>query len=43
MTDVFGNYVIQKYFEFGSQEQKAQLVGKVTGIDICIGSYIDSQ
>lgn len=22
MTDVFGNYVIQKFFEFGSKEQK---------------------
>lgn len=23
MTDVFGNYVIQKFFEYGSQDQKA--------------------
>ena len=29
MTDVFGNYVIQKFFEFGSPEQKTQLVNKV--------------
>jgi hypothetical protein len=29
MTDVFGNYVIQKFFEFGSNEQKTQLVNKV--------------
>ena len=25
MTDVFGNYVIQKFFEFGTPEQKAIL------------------
>ena len=30
MTDVFGNYVIQKFFEFGSAEQKTQLVNKVS-------------
>ena len=30
MTDVFGNYVIQKFFEFGSPEQKNQLVNKVS-------------
>ena len=30
MTDVFGNYVIQKFFEFGTTEQKSQLVQKVT-------------
>ena len=29
MTDVFGNYVIQKFFEFGTTEQKSQLVQKV--------------
>ena len=29
MTDVFGNYVIQKFFEFGTSEQKSQLVNKV--------------
>jgi hypothetical protein len=29
MTDVFGNYVIQKFFEFGSSDQKTQLVNKV--------------
>lgn len=31
MTDVFGNYVIQKFFEFGTPEQKAQLIGKIRG------------
>jgi mRNA-binding protein PUF3 len=31
MTDVFGNYVIQKLFEFGSDEQKAALVSKMEG------------
>ena len=30
MTDVFGNYVIQKFFEHGSPEQKTALVHKVT-------------
>lgn len=29
MTDVFGNYVIQKFFEFGTAEQKTALVQKV--------------
>lgn len=31
MTDVFGNYVIQKFFEFGSPEQKAALAQKIRG------------
>lgn len=30
MTDVFGNYVIQKFFEFGTPEQKATLAQKVS-------------
>jgi pumilio RNA-binding family len=30
MTDVFGNYVIQKFFEYGSPEQKTTLVQKVS-------------
>ena len=29
MTDVFGNYVIQKFFEYGAPEQKNALVQKV--------------
>lgn len=29
MTDVFGNYVIQKFFEFGTPEQKSTLASKV--------------
>jgi pumilio RNA-binding family len=29
MTDVFGNYVIQKFFEFGTPEQKTTLAQKV--------------
>lgn len=29
MTDVFGNYVIQKFFEHGTPEQKTALVQKV--------------
>jgi len=32
MTDVFGNYVIQKFFEFGTPEQKTTLAQKVMGI-----------
>ena len=31
MTDVFGNYVIQKFFEFGSQEQKQTLAQRLRG------------
>jgi pumilio RNA-binding family len=31
MTDVFGNYVIQKFFEFGSPEQKTALAQKIRG------------
>ena len=31
MTDVFGNYVIQKFFEFGTQEQKQTLATNVQG------------
>ena len=30
MTDVFGNYVIQKFFEYGAPEQKNALVQKVS-------------
>lgn len=31
MTDVFGNYVIQKFFEFGSNEQKQTLAQRLRG------------
>ena len=31
MTDVFGNYVIQKLFEHGDQTQKAALAKKMEG------------
>src|SRR5207302_5792182 len=31
MTDVFGNYVIQKFFEFGSPEHKAYLAQRIRG------------
>jgi pumilio RNA-binding family len=31
MTDVFGNYVIQKFFEFGTPDQKRQLIAKIRG------------
>lgn len=31
MTDVFGNYVIQKFFEFGSTEQKQTLAQRLRG------------
>jgi len=30
MTDVFGNYVIQKFFEFGTPDQKTTLAQKVS-------------
>lgn len=31
MTDVFGNYVIQKFFEHGSPEQKRRLAQELVG------------
>lgn len=31
MTDVFGNYVIQKFFEFGSDDQKHHLASCIRG------------
>ena len=31
MTDVFGNYVIQKFFEFGTEEQKVGLAERISG------------
>jgi hypothetical protein len=31
MTDVFGNYVIQKLFEFGTEEQKTTLCNLLRG------------
>ena len=31
MTDVFGNYVIQKFFEHGTESQKIQLANAVRG------------
>ena len=31
MTDVFGNYVIQKFFEFGTSEQKQMMAQRIRG------------
>ena len=31
MTDVFGNYVIQKFFEHGNQQQKKVLASQMKG------------
>ena len=31
MTDVFGNYVIQKFFEYGTPQQKEKLAGQMKG------------
>lgn len=31
MTDVFGNYVIQKFFEFGTPDQKQTLAQRLRG------------
>lgn len=31
MSDLFGNYVIQKFFEFGNQEQIMTLIRKMEG------------
>lgn len=33
MTDVFGNYVIQKFFEFGTEEQTTDLARVIRGED----------
>ena len=50
MTDVFGNYVIQKFFEFGSSDQKSQLVSKVNflnsaaaSINYCVRKSVGKQ
>lgn len=42
MTDVFGNYVIQKFFEFGTTEQKTTLAQKVSYKNLS-RSYTQSQ
>ncbi|ODV96089.1 hypothetical protein PACTADRAFT_80157 [Pachysolen tannophilus NRRL Y-2460] len=41
MTDVFGNYVIQKYFEFGSEVQKKILLEAMEGhlLDLSLQMY----
>ncbi|XP_065848699.1 pumilio homolog 6, chloroplastic [Euphorbia lathyris] len=31
MTDVFGNYVLQKFFEYGTPEQRKELANQLTG------------
>lgn len=41
MTDVFGNYVIQKFFEYGSSEQKTALVQKVRNVGTCAYGFFD--
>ena len=38
MTDVFGNYVIQKFFEFGTSEQKQTLAQRVRGSRVTAGA-----
>lgn len=42
MTDVFGNYVIQKFFEFGTTEQKTTLAQKVKIFFTAKGESFDS-
>jgi pumilio RNA-binding family len=41
MTDVFGNYVIQKFFEYGSQTQKRKLGDALRGhvLDLSLQMY----
>ena len=41
MKDVFGNYVIQKFFEHGNQVQKKVLAGIMKGkiIDLSVQMY----
>jgi pumilio RNA-binding family len=31
MNDVFGNYVVQKLFEFGTEQQRATLADQLFG------------
>lgn len=41
MTDVFGNYIIQKLFEFGTLVQKKLLAAKMQGnvVDLSMNIY----
>ncbi|XVE91120.1 hypothetical protein DITRI_Ditri20bG0129300 [Diplodiscus trichospermus] len=41
MTDVFGNYVIQKFFEHGSSEQRKELADQLRGnmLNFCLQMY----
>lgn len=41
MKDVFGNYVIQKFFEHGNQVQKKVLAAVMTGkvVDLSLQMY----
>lgn len=41
MTDVFGNYVIQKFFEYGAREQRVSLAGFMAGhvLDLSLQMY----
>jgi mRNA-binding protein PUF3 len=41
MKDVFGNYVIQKFFEHGNQIQKKVLAGVMKGkvVDLSVQMY----
>ena len=41
MMDVFGNYVVQKFFENGTQTQKKQLADKMKGQipELSVNSY----
>lgn len=41
MTDVFGNYVIQKFFEHGNQSQKKVLASQMKGhiLDLSLQMY----
>ena len=40
MTDVFGNYVIQKFLEHGSEEQRSQLLLKVIIRSISVATFV---
>jgi pumilio RNA-binding family len=31
VNDIFGNYVVQKFFEFGTEKHKAELLSRLTG------------
>ncbi|KAL5973387.1 hypothetical protein ACLOJK_030037 [Asimina triloba] len=42
MTDVFGNYVIQKFFEHGSSTQRRELANQLTGHEMFTNASVEA-